>query len=337
MKRFLGAALLLGACATTLYADEGRIPIYQQTTISQPGYYLVTRDFTAPAGSHGIVVQASNVVVDLNGHTVTTTDAFRNGVEISDGSSNITIRNGRLTGGLAGVHYYSFTTPSRIFVDSVDITNTSADGISFQGVLLLDVRNSNLHATHGIVGFGTAGGEGVVRIVNTTIKQTDGPAIWATVMKTVELRNNVISETTSGWAGIVVSGSTAYASLPSVIEGNTVTLCNRGIDVQGTNMTVLIKNNVIINNREVGIALATDDNTVVGNNISRNASHGVTIQGNRNLIDANQIDANGVAGTVYGIYFQNNNAIYRNNILRGNRTAATGGTNGNTNGGGNIS
>src|SRR5262245_38866908 len=58
------------ALADAALADEGRIPIHAASVITQPGVYLVTRDFSAP---QPLTIQASDVTVDLGGHTVTCT------------------------------------------------------------------------------------------------------------------------------------------------------------------------------------------------------------------------------------------------------------------------
>ena len=67
MKRFprvlLGTLVLFalaGGAAVPLVADEGRIPIFQQTTITQSGHYVVTRSFSVSSGS-AILIDADKV------------------------------------------------------------------------------------------------------------------------------------------------------------------------------------------------------------------------------------------------------------------------------------
>jgi len=36
--------------AAPILADEARIPIFQPTTITQPGYYILTRDLSPASG-----------------------------------------------------------------------------------------------------------------------------------------------------------------------------------------------------------------------------------------------------------------------------------------------
>ena len=50
--------------AAPILADEARIPIFQPTTITQPGYYILTRDLS-PASGTAITIQSDGVTVDL--------------------------------------------------------------------------------------------------------------------------------------------------------------------------------------------------------------------------------------------------------------------------------
>lgn len=43
--------------------------------ITQPGYYYVTRDLTAPTGQHGITITSDDVTVDLGGFTIRAGDS----------------------------------------------------------------------------------------------------------------------------------------------------------------------------------------------------------------------------------------------------------------------
>ena len=44
------ALLVMATTATGLWADEGRIPLYQPTMITQSGHYVVTQDISSAAG-----------------------------------------------------------------------------------------------------------------------------------------------------------------------------------------------------------------------------------------------------------------------------------------------
>ncbi len=71
-------------------------------TISQSGPYFLTSDISVSAGD-AITIAASNVWLDLNGYTVTSTaaSATGTGILISGGPRNITITNGFIASGVA--------------------------------------------------------------------------------------------------------------------------------------------------------------------------------------------------------------------------------------------
>lgn len=127
MKRLAFAALLLPFAAfaqgplapppgpplpsmKTLDQVEARIPLTAATApgtagavhvISTPGSYYLTGNVQGVTGKDGILIEASNVTVDLNGFTLTGTAGSLHGIALSRSNtdrSNLTIRNGTITG-----------------------------------------------------------------------------------------------------------------------------------------------------------------------------------------------------------------------------------------------
>jgi hypothetical protein len=56
-----------------LQAGDGKTPIWEATTLSSPGNYIVTRDIVTAAGPV-LNILMENVTVDLNGFTLRTAD-----------------------------------------------------------------------------------------------------------------------------------------------------------------------------------------------------------------------------------------------------------------------
>src|SRR5262245_24885030 len=103
MSRFARVTFIVLATAWTgLRADEGRVPVFQPTTIVKPGSYILTRDIEVAAGDI-ITIAASQVTFDLNGHTLRSTALNNTLVAIDPAADLITIRNGRMSGGQYGV------------------------------------------------------------------------------------------------------------------------------------------------------------------------------------------------------------------------------------------
>jgi hypothetical protein len=79
-------------------------PISGPTTITQPGYYYLTRDFTSPPSVDAIVIEANDVWVDLGGFTITRSGPEpSNGIVASGLRERITVTNGTLRGYIVGV------------------------------------------------------------------------------------------------------------------------------------------------------------------------------------------------------------------------------------------
>lgn len=91
------------ALQTTAGAIESRtrLPGGAPLTISTAGSYYLAGSITAPSGTNAIFIDADNVALDLNGHTLlgkvgTSAGA---GVRVAAGRKNIVIRNGQIEGG----------------------------------------------------------------------------------------------------------------------------------------------------------------------------------------------------------------------------------------------
>ena len=134
--RWIAAILLAGGLSAggPARAAEGRIPIFEATTISKPGKYIVTRNITTSSGSAAIYVfgSAGSVDVDLNGFTVTSTAA---GAWVIRGAflENLTVRNGTIVGTptTGGILTQNCELSA---VEDVTIENTDV------GIQLLDTR-----------------------------------------------------------------------------------------------------------------------------------------------------------------------------------------------------
>jgi hypothetical protein len=78
-------------------------------TITTPGAYCLARDLSFSASSStAISIQASNVLLDFNGHRLagpaTVGPANSNGISAANGVVNLTIRNGTVQGFLCGIY-----------------------------------------------------------------------------------------------------------------------------------------------------------------------------------------------------------------------------------------
>ena len=93
-------------------------------TIKKSGTYTLDRNLSYSGTGNAITVKASNVVLDLNGYTLTGTDTT---IAIFGGSvKNVTVQNGTITGFSVGVEFGS---GSQELLQNLTVSNASAAGV----------------------------------------------------------------------------------------------------------------------------------------------------------------------------------------------------------------
>ncbi|WP_435158315.1 hypothetical protein [Haladaptatus sp. DFWS20] len=104
-----GLALLIVASLVTsvsLVATQparAQTPINSCTTITQPGEYELTQDITDSPDTTCIDIQADDVVLDGNGHTIDGVDAVNTVGVQSQSQTNVTVENLTVTDWLTGI------------------------------------------------------------------------------------------------------------------------------------------------------------------------------------------------------------------------------------------
>ena len=96
---------LLFTVAVSAVAGEARIPIWEPTTITQPGKYIVTRDFSGAGGITNIIIDSADVDLDLNGMTLRNPSSAQPTIEVNDSVHRVRIHNGTLLNGNYGVRF----------------------------------------------------------------------------------------------------------------------------------------------------------------------------------------------------------------------------------------
>ena len=120
--------------------------------ISKPGTYYLTTNITVSTGD-GIDIYASNVVLNLNGFTISSTASPANGIGIwvSSGMANVRIENGFVTGSVTnnnsnvfsgnGFQYGVLTGTSA--TENLVVSHVSVSGVSDEGIYL-NMGNSSM-------------------------------------------------------------------------------------------------------------------------------------------------------------------------------------------------
>jgi len=326
-------ALWLGFYHVPGLAVEGRVPLIGPTTITVPGSYIVTQDFSVATGD-GITISANDVTLDLNGHTITLTQGT--GVRVTSGFSAIRIRNGRLLGGYAGITASQGGGNLVISIERVQIENPQQGGILIEHPRVVEILESivRLLPTSGIAISAYSGaGPFTGRLIDNTVESVYGSAIQLLGCYDIDIRGNSVRRTGTGQFDSGVGIDLACTGVR--IVGNSVSHASGGAGL-GIRLNTPSNNNLILENTlsgfSRGIEIQTNGNRVAGNVVGAATSHGIEVNGQRNVIENNQIEGNGGCGISF---VTNSNNAYRSNTLRGNSGGAVCGV-ANTDGGGNI-
>lgn len=116
-------------------------------SITQPGYYYVTRNLTGPAGTDGVIISSDNVTLDLGGFTLFGTSKTADGVRVAGTRVGIRVHNGSLEGWntalrMSSAHY------SR--VDNVRVTRNII-GMTIGTVSQISDCNASFSDLYGIL------------------------------------------------------------------------------------------------------------------------------------------------------------------------------------------
>lgn len=254
-------------------------------TISQPGFFQLTKNLTtASSTAYGIVINADNVTLDLNGFTLQgPKSGSQYGIKINAGRNNITLRNGIVRGwGNHGIYkdseYGQDLTMSAVICDNVRSMDNLRDGFHF------DFRSAmltNCSATSNSgSGFSLTGGSQVVHC-SALNNKVDGFIGYQMQIGNCMAAGN-------GGRGMSVNFSSTVTDCVS--SGN-------GLFGYDAGNGSLVKNCVADLNTSHGIQLAigsTVSHCVCRSNGISNGGHGggIFTQGNGNLIEDNNVSNN---------------------------------------------
>jgi hypothetical protein len=154
--------LFAGALAAQAETTISSLPF----TITSPGVYVLEKNLQANIGAgNAITINASNVVLDFRGHSITgmkeNTSQFTNGI-FSNEQNNIVIRNGLIRFFYAGITLNGGgNAPQASFGHRVE--NMRVSGCFFSGMLISNAAGSVVHncQVNRIGGYTGSGGVGV--------------------------------------------------------------------------------------------------------------------------------------------------------------------------------
>ncbi|MEM7755369.1 MAG: right-handed parallel beta-helix repeat-containing protein [Planctomycetota bacterium] len=310
--------------------------------ITQPGAYYLTGPVAVPAGDHGIVIEASNVTLDLNGFPIEGQSATTLDGILIDGPvtiTNVTVRNGRISDmGGRGVNA-DFTRNARL--ESIAVEDCASDGFYAPGEAGAML---NCHAEEcGGDGF-LVGNDAVIRDCTSIRNTGDGfeleEGVTATrcvarfndgfgirggsnvvIAECVARGNGAVGISTVGNAVVVNSVSESHSQAGFAIgQGSVVRNCAARLsDGDGffLNTSVHIEGCVALNNDRHGIA-ASNGATIINNICSFNNEGNVNGAGISVTGTANRIDSNTTNDQQFGILVLNEDNLIIRNSAHGN-------------------
>ncbi len=98
------------------------------TIIEQPGSYMLGRNLTSTGGA-GISIAASNVTLDLGGHTLSGAGGGTDAIVLVGNLTNVTVRNGQIVNWTGAGVWDGATPDSNVRVERIAVTGTGFGGI----------------------------------------------------------------------------------------------------------------------------------------------------------------------------------------------------------------
>lgn len=295
----------------TLAQVEPRIAISSvPITISNSGSYYLTTNLTGVAGQFGIIIQASNVTLDLNGFSLIGVSNAFSAVHVQFSVHDLHIRNGSVDGwpnainggGASNSRFENLRLYNNIggFALGVGLNCVVRDCVLlFNGAGIGTGQGCSISGctANGQTGFGISAGEGAVisdcivynnnvginaakgsTIKNCTARQNSGTGIDAASGCTI----SGCTATTNGGSGIrvtdgaTISGCTANGNLHGISASSNCLISSCTASLNSSNgisadITCRIKDCVASANAGSGIR-ASSGCLITGNSVSANAA-----------------------------------------------------------------
>jgi parallel beta-helix repeat protein len=269
---------------------EPRTPILSVPyTISAPGaYYLLTNVVSSGGNSKGVIISSGNVTVDLNGFAMIGTASSGEAVYFTGGFTNVTVRNGIITGWGAGGVSANAGSPRNVVLERLMISGNAGFGVLLQGSSVVRDCVSQNNGT-GIASYGglissciardnsfgiIAYGNCLVRDCEVSSNSSAGIALFDTgTVSGCTVMNNPAAGIMVQANGCQIIGNTLYSNRSGIflnggynrIDNNQV-ISNTLTGIQG-NGAAVTTNNVIVRNTVAGTGVnnfATLDGNDVG-------------------------------------------------------------------------
>lgn len=313
LRAILAGAGLVAASASAL-AGDGRTPIAAPAVwpfvIGTKGVHYLTQDLVVPSGSTGIDINANDVTLDLNGHTIST--AGSGSLVVATDVGNVRITNGQLSGGAYGIDYSCSpaSTTCAVQVDHLFLKNQTVGAIAITATTSSGTAVVEDNDITGSTASGYGSGIRLQNIWNGRVERNfvdhaDDYGIYLTGCRhMIVAHNSAVSngDLTTGGAGIYLT-----ASYHTEVSHNLSTEnVDYGIYVSGNGNTIAHNNCSASQSNGAGIQVSGE-----GNDVNHNTACGQYIGIYLNGADEGSVERNTVNDNSYGIelYLSDRNAV----------------------------
>ena len=242
--------------------------------ITQPGSYYLTTNVVGVSGENGINISANNVTLDLNGFSVQGISGVWSGVYIHAGYTNVTVRNGNISGWgtistYSGVECYA----NNVILERLNVSaNHYGIYLDSSGV----VRDCNCYNNTGIAIQVNAGKVSGCEALNNG--STGIYVVTGTVSDCVALNNTSY--------GIDVGTNCTVKNCTSDNNSDGIYISGNGCQIAG---------NACGGNTDSGIYISSAKNRIDDNTVGYNGNYGILeiSSGSGNIITRNFAPGNG--------------------------------------------
>jgi parallel beta-helix repeat protein len=248
--------------AAPLIAGDGAVPIWEPTTITEPGKYILTRNITSSSGPVLFIDSANDVHLDLGGFTVLYTGTSSYAIRATN-TGSVTIRNGTVkvqgTDHPVGVELVECT--------GYDLNHLNIEVSSPGSVTAIQAQASNGVIRQNVINGGPVSvSDGAAQVVgNTVTNASNGIHVSTSSTIGVVVADNLVVDCGAGIVAAYTTGGT--------IARNTVRGCSGvGIHMTGNPLVSGTHNHIegnVMTGNGVGLKLDHSDENVYRGNTAR--------------------------------------------------------------------
>jgi parallel beta-helix repeat protein len=285
LHKTLFTAALAAAALLPLRASDGRIPVSGQTTISQPGSYYITQNFSVASGNC-VLINVSGVSLDLDGHTLTT-----NGSDCISAvnQTQLSVANGKIV-------VNAFSNTSAIYF-MIITANPAAIGVRVTGnntnASTAVIEHSQVYNTnYGINLNLLAGGF----VTDNTVNKCNNSCIQVGLSSGVDVSRNTVSNGATNGIALVSNHCQVNNNTVSGFAGVGLYFTSGAIgNVLRFNA---VSNGTLASGTGIRVDFSSTGNTLDGNSANYNLGSGILFDASStgNIYGNNRAVGNGAPG-----------------------------------------